>query len=90
MGLKSYGKKVRSVAWKMDENNSLLIGKKLLMNYLLACVSIFHVGEIEVLVNAGGRAISRAVDVVDVTGHRFMPNIKVQIILIGTDRLGSF
>ena len=40
--------------------------------------------------NARGRAISRAVDVVEVTGRRFMPDVKVQKILIVTDQFAPF
>ncbi|MCJ7614905.1 DNA-binding protein Alba [Candidatus Bathyarchaeota archaeon] len=74
----------------MAEDNSVLIGKKPVMNYVPACISLFHAGENEVCVNARGRAISRAVDVVEVTGRRFMPDVKVQKILIVTDQLAPF
>jgi len=74
----------------MAEDNSVLIGKKPVMNYVLACISLFHAGENEVCVKARGRAISRAVDVVEVTRRRFMPDVKVQKILIGTDQLAPF
>ena len=74
----------------MAENNSVLIGKKPVMNYVLACISLFHDGASEISVKARGRAISRAVDVVEVTRRRFMPDLKVQEIRIGTDQLASF
>ena len=32
----------------MVEDNSVLIGKKPVMNYVLACISLFHAGENEV------------------------------------------
>ena len=74
----------------MAEDNSVLIGKKPVMNYVLACISLFHGGANAVSVKARGRAISRAVDVVEVTRRRFMPDLKVQKIGIGTDQLASF
>jgi len=74
----------------MAENNSVLIGKKPVINYVLACISLFHAGEKEVLVKARGRAISRAVDVVEVTRRRFMPDLKIRNIGIGTDQLAPF
>ena len=74
----------------MAGNNSVLIGKKPVMNYVLACTSLFHAGEKEGLVKARGRAISRAVDVVEVTKRRFMPDLKIQNIGIGTDKLAPF
>jgi DNA-binding protein len=78
---------VRSEAGKVAENNSVLIGKKPAMNYVLACISLFHGGANEITVKARGRAIARAVDVVEVTRNRFMPDLKVKKIGIGTDQL---
>ncbi len=80
-------KKTRSEAVKLAENNSVLIGRKPVMNYVLACISLFHGGASEILVKARGRAISRAVDVAEVTRRRFMPDLKVKKIGIGTDQL---
>jgi len=83
-------KKMRSEAVKMAENNSVLIGRKPVMNYVLACISLFHGGASEISVKARGRAITRAVDVVEVTRRRFMPDLKVKNVGIGTDQLASF
>jgi DNA-binding protein len=69
------------------EDNSVLIGRKPVMNYVLACISLFHGGASEVSVKARGKAISRAVDVAEVTRRRFMPDLKVKKIGIGTDQL---
>jgi DNA-binding protein len=82
--------KTRSEAGKMAENNAVLIGRKPVMNYVLACISLFHGGASEISVKARGRAISRAVDVVEVTRRRFMPDLKVTNIGIGTDQLAPF
>jgi DNA-binding protein len=71
----------------MAEDNSVLIGRKPVMNYVLACISLFHGGATEISVKARGRAISRAVDVAEVTRRRFMPDLKVKKIGIGTDQL---
>ncbi len=60
------------------------------MNYVLACITLFHGGANEINVKARGRAISRAVDVVEVTRRRFMPDVKVKKIGIGTDQLAPF
>ena len=74
----------------MSESNSVLIGRKPVMNYVLACITLFHGGANEIYVKARGRAISRAVDVVEVTTRRFMPDVKVKKIGIGTDQLAPF
>jgi DNA-binding protein len=80
---------MRSEAGKVAENNSVLIGKKPVMNYVLACISLFHGGANEITVKARGRAISRAIDVVEVTRNRFMPDLKVKNIGIGTEQLAT-
>ena len=71
----------------MSESNSVLIGKKPVMNYVLACITFFHGGAKEVNVKARGRAISRAIDVVEVVRRRFLPDVKVTKIGIGTDQI---
>jgi len=74
----------------MSESNSVLIGRKPVMNYVLACITLFHGGANEINVKARGRAISRAVDVVEVTRRRFLPDVKVKKIDIGTDQLAPY
>jgi DNA-binding protein len=74
----------------MSESNSVLIGRKPVMNYVLACITLFHGGANEIYVKARGRAISRAVDVVEVTRRKFLPDLKVKKIGIGTDQLSPF
>jgi len=68
----------------MSESNSVLIGNKPVMNYVLACITLFHGGAKEVNVKARGRSISRAVDVVEVVRRRFLPDVKIKKIGIGT------
>jgi DNA-binding protein len=80
---------MRSEAEKVAENNSVLIGKKPVMNYVLACLSLFHGGATEVSVKARGRTITRAVDVVEVTRNRFMPNLQIKDIKIDTEQFAT-
>ena len=70
----------------MSEANAVLIGKKPIMNYVLACITFFHGGAKEVRVKARGRSISRAIDVAEVVRHRFLPDVKIKSIGIGTDQ----
>jgi DNA-binding protein len=69
------------------ESNAVLIGRKPAMNYVLACITLFHGGANEINVKARGRAISHAVDVVEIVRRRFMPEVKVKNIDIGTQQL---
>ena len=71
----------------MSESNAVLIGIKPVMNYVLACITLFHGGAKEVSVKARGRSISRAVDVVEVVRRRFLPDVKVKRIGIGTQQM---
>ena len=73
----------------MSDSNAVLIGKKPVMNYVLACITLFHGGATEISIKARGRAISRAIDVVEVVRHRFLPDVKVKRIGIGTDQISS-
>lgn len=71
----------------MSRSNTVFIGRKPVLNYVLACMTLFKSGQDEVLVKARGRSISTAVDVVEVTINRFMPDVKVGGISIGTEEL---
>lgn len=73
----------------MAESNSVLVGRKPVMSYVLACLTLFHGGAKEVSVKARGRAISKAVDVVEILRRRFMPELKVENISIGTEQIRS-
>jgi DNA-binding protein len=70
----------------MPENNAVLVGNKPVMNYVLACITLFHSGAREVNVKARGRSISRAIDVAEVVRRRFLPDVKVKKVGIGTDQ----
>ncbi len=69
-----------------EATNAVLIGKKPIMNYVLACITFFHAGAKEVSIKARGRSISRAIDVAEVVRHRFLPDAKIKGIKIGTDK----
>lgn len=71
----------------MSESNAVLIGKKPVMNYVLACITLFHGGSKGVIIKARGRSIGRAIDVAEVVRRRFLPNVKVKSIGIGTDQV---
>ncbi len=54
------------------------------MSYVLACVTLFSKGANEVVIKARGRLISRAVDVAEITRHRFLTDLVVKSIEIDT------
>ncbi|MDY6959842.1 MAG: DNA-binding protein Alba [Halobacteriota archaeon] len=69
----------------MPEDNVIYIGNKPVMNYVLAVVTQFNSGSNEVVIKARGRSISRAVDASEVSKNKFLPDIKVKDIKIGTE-----
>jgi archaea-specific DNA-binding protein len=71
------------------DDNTVYVGKKGTMGYVLAVVTQFNNGASEVTVKARGKLISRAVDVVEIVRHRFMPSAKVDGIAIATEELTS-
>jgi len=69
----------------MTESTTIFIGSKPVMNYVLALMTQFNKPITEVTLKARGRSISRAVDTAEIARNRFMPNLKVKSITIGTE-----
>ncbi|HDD70123.1 DNA-binding protein Alba [Candidatus Bathyarchaeota archaeon] len=67
--------------------NIVLIGKKPVMNYVVACLTFFNSGAKKVIVKARGRAISRAVDTVELLRRAFVKDVQLQNITIGTEEV---
>ena len=67
------------------DENTIYVGNKPPMSYVLAVVTQFNGGSDEVMIKARGRAISRAVDTAEITRNRFVTNAKVKEIKIGTE-----
>ena len=69
--------------------NTVFIGKKGTMGYVLAVVTQFNNNQSVVSIKARGKLISRAVDVAEIVRHRFLPNSKIKEINISTEELTS-
>ncbi len=69
------------------DENTIFVGNKPPMSYVLAVVTQFNGGSDEVVIKARGRAISRAVDTAEITRNRFVQNAKVKDIKIGTESI---
>lgn len=69
------------------DENTIYVGNKPPMSYVLAVVTQFNGGSDEVVIKARGRAISRAVDTAEITRNRFVQNAKVKDIKIGTESI---
>jgi len=59
------------------------------MNYVLAVVTQFNNGAEDVRIMARGQAISRAVDVAEVSRSRFLSDVTVKGICISTEILNT-
>lgn len=68
----------------------ILVGKKSVMNYVLAVLLQFDVGAEKVVIKARGRAISKAVDVAEIVKRRLMEGkVEVAECKIDTETVGK-
>ena len=67
--------------------NTIYVGKKRVMNYVLACMTILQNGSDTVTIKARGRSISAAVDVAQILTRRFTQGITVKSISIATEQV---
>jgi DNA-binding protein len=66
-------------------NDVIFVGNKPPMSYVLAIITAFSSGnQKEVTLKARGRAITTTVDVAEITRNRFIKELKVTKIAIGT------
>lgn len=73
---------------KKGNDNIIYVGHKPPMSYVLAVVTQFNGnGSKDVILKARGRSISTAVDTAEITRNRFLKNVKVKDIVIGTETM---
>jgi DNA-binding protein len=70
---------------KTAADNIVFIGRKPIMSYVTACITFFNRGEKQVVIKARGRAISRAVDTVELLRRAFIKDLKIESISINTE-----
>ena len=71
---------------KRYNDNSVYIGKRPTMNYVMAVMVILNRGT-DCIIKARGRAISHAVDVAEILKNKFFPTAKYKDIKITTEVL---
>ncbi len=69
----------------MTIDNTVFVGNKPVMNYVLAVVTQFNNGADEVSIKARGRAISRAVDTAEISLNKFLANVEKKDIITSTE-----
>lgn len=65
-------------------NDVIFVGNKPPMSYVLAIMTAFSGDQKEVTLKARGQAITTTVDVAEIARNRFMKDLKVNKIAIGT------
>ncbi len=65
-------------------NDVIFVGNKPPMSYVLAIITAFSSNQKEVTLKARGQAITTTVDVAEITRNRFIKDLKVTKIGIGT------
>jgi DNA-binding protein len=71
----------------MEQANLVRIGKKPIMNYVVACVTLFNSGAEEVMVRARGQAITKAVETVLMLQNSFIKDLEIGEIRIGSEEV---
>jgi DNA-binding protein len=69
----------------MLKDNTVFVGNKPVMNYVLAVVTQFNNGAREVSIKARGKAISRAVDTAEIALNRFLEGVNKKQITTSTE-----
>jgi DNA-binding protein len=64
----------------------VVVGLKPVMNYVVACMTLFNAGIAQVRVRARGRHISKTVDTINMLRSVFLKDLVVDGIEIGTDK----
>jgi DNA-binding protein len=74
---------------EMSEKSTIVfVGSKTPMDYVLAVMTRLSTGNAkEVVLKARGQAITTAVDVAEITRNRFLKDLKVSGITIGTEEM---
>ena len=71
---------------KSDDSKIIYVGRKLPMDYVLAIVTAFSGSDVkEATVKARGRSITTAVDAVEIARRKFIKDVIVETVTIGTE-----
>ena len=65
----------------------VIMGVKPIMNYVVACLTLFNDGNETVRIRARGKHINKAVDTVELLRRVFLRDLVVRKTTIGTDNL---
>jgi len=70
---------------RQEDSNTVFVGRKPSMAYVLGVIMQFSDGQKEVHIRARGKSISRAVDVAEIVRRRFVNGAQIKSIQISTE-----
>jgi len=71
-----------------EKSRIVFVGNKMPMDYVMAIITSFSASDgNEITLKARGKAITTAVDAAEITRNRFIKDLKVHKIVIGTEEM---
>ena len=67
-----------------EKKNLVIVGKKAIMNYVIACLTLFNSGTQDITIKARGKPICRAVETVEMLKNSFIKDLEIKNIKIGS------
>lgn len=67
------------------EGNLVRVGNKPVMNYVMACVTLFNSGISEIIIRARGNTITKAVDIAEMLRRSFIRDLTIISIKVGSE-----
>lgn len=68
----------------MNDSRDVFVGNKVFMNYVTGVVMQFNKGFGSVIIKARGKYISKAVDIAEMVRNRFLSDVVVKDVLLGS------
>ncbi|MEM3017274.1 MAG: DNA-binding protein Alba [Candidatus Bathyarchaeia archaeon] len=74
----------------MYQGNMVRVGKKPVLSYVVACVTLFNSGKREIMVRARGRSIPKAIEAVGMLRRSFLKELTVKSVNIGSENIKRY
>lgn len=79
-----------AIAMITHQGNMVRVGKKPVLSYVVACVTLFNSGNSEIMVRARGRSIPKAIDAVSMLRRSFLKELTVKSVNIGSEDIKRY
>ena len=74
----------------IHQGNMVRIGRKPLISYVVACVTLFNSGKGEIMIRARGRAIPKAIETVGMLKRSFFKELMIKSVDIGSEDITRY